>query len=479
MEIANPHIFKEYDIRGIVENDFSEPLIKGLGKAFGTYVSRQSGKRNPVIAVGRDVRLTGPRLFDWITAGLLETGATVTNIGECPTPVTYFSLFHLPLDGAVMITGSHNPKEYNGFKLCYNKTTLFGKQIQDIRGMVETDDFQAGSGKRDEYKILKAYEQHHLKRHSALSKRQKPLKVVVDAGNGTAGLIMPALLRGLGCNLVELFCSIDGNFPNHHPDPTIPENLEKLVQTVLHEKADLGLAFDGDADRLGIVDETGRILWGDEIMVVLARDILKRHPKAKIIGEVKCSQRMYDAIGKAGGDPIMWKTGHSLIKNKMKAEHALLAGEMSGHLFLAENYFGYDDAIHAGLEVCRILGDHLDSGGKGLSQFLSDLPEVVATPEIRTDCSDAEKFEIVERTRKTLEDHLAKKHPPKIKSLITIDGVRAVFEKGWGLVRASNTQPILVSRYEAMDRENLETYQQFMQTIIANAVKGHHGWHGY
>lgn len=461
----NQHLFKEYDIRGVVERDLPRELVTAIGRAFATYVVRKTSKKQPRLALGRDVRLSSPFLHDAILEGMLACGAHVTDLGDCPTPATYFSLFHLPIDGAIMITGSHNPKEFNGFKLCYNKTTLFGDQIQEIRRMIEADDFLSGTGKADSFDILQAYHDHHVKRHAGL-KKFDPLTVVVDAGNGTAALGVPKLLKALGCRVEELFCTVDGAFPNHHPDPTIPENLQTLIETVRKMHADIGLAFDGDADRLGIVDETGRILWGDEIMVLLARDILTRHPGASVIGEVKCSQRMYDAINAAGGKAIMWKTGHSLIKNKMKEEHALLAGEMSGHLFFSEDYFGFDDATHAALEILRILSVHKEHGGKGVSELLSDLPNAIATPEIRIDCPDEKKFAIVEAVKSAVTEHQKSGKAPKIRELITVDGIRVVFENGWGLVRSSNTQPILVSRFEALDNGALREYQGFLDEKI-------------
>ncbi len=462
MNVPNSHVFKEYDIRGIVEKDFNPAFVAAIGKAFGSYVIRRTKLHSPRICIGRDVRLSGPDLFEWLTKGVLESGSDVIDLGVCPTPATYFSLFNLDVAGAIMITGSHNPKEYNGFKLCFAKTTLFGDQIQEIRRIIEKDDFSHGSGKVESHPIVEPYFSYHIKRHQYNFPEKRKLKVVVDSGNATAALVMPELLRGTGCQVVELFCTVDGNFPNHHPDPTIPENLKTLIEKVKSERADIGLAFDGDSDRLGVVDEKGQILWGDDIVILLGRDILKRNPEAKIIGEVKCSQRMYDAIEKAGGNPIMWKTGHSLIKNKMKEEHALLAGEMSGHLFLAENHFGYDDAIHAGLEVVRIMRDHFRNGGRGLSELLSDLPHVVNTPEIRTDCPDHLKFAVVEKVKNALEMHQKSGKNPEIRQLVTIDGVRAVFENGWGLVRASNTQPILVSRFEATSLEFVDLYREFL-----------------
>ncbi|HNV71552.1 MAG TPA: phosphomannomutase/phosphoglucomutase [Candidatus Ozemobacteraceae bacterium] len=471
MNIPNRHVFKEYDIRGVVDRDLPAPFVQAIGRAFGTFVRRHTGKSQPHLALGQDVRLSSPSLHDAIVKGLLETGVNVTELGPCPTPVVYFSLFHLAVDGAVQITGSHNPSEFNGFKLCLGKTTIFGADIQELRRLIEKDEYAYGTGTVDSYDILQAYREHQQKRHAVLKESIRPVKVVIDGGNGTAGLVFPQLMRDLGCEVEELYCTVDGRFPNHHPDPTIPENLAELVRRVKSSGADLGLAFDGDSDRLGLVDETGRILWGDEIMILLARDIVRRHPGAAIIGEVKCSQRMYDAIEQAGARGIMWKTGHSLIKNKMKEEHALLAGEMSGHLFFAEEYFGFDDAMHAALELTRILADHLRQGGRGLSELLSDIPPAIATPEIRTDCADERKAQVVADVRAALEAHLHTGAAPKVRHLITIDGVRAVFEQGWGLVRSSNTQPILVSRFEAVSAEQLAHYRQFMEAIIHDAVR--------
>ncbi|HNW33288.1 MAG TPA: phosphomannomutase/phosphoglucomutase, partial [Candidatus Ozemobacteraceae bacterium] len=315
------------------------------------------------------------------------------------------------------------------------------------------------------------YHAYQRQRHVELAKISKKLRIVVDAGNGTAGAVVPPLLRALGCEVVELYCTPDGNFPNHHPDPTIPANLQDLSERVKAEQADAGFAFDGDADRLGLVDETGRILFGDEIMILLARDIATRHKGAKVIGEVKCSKRMYDEIAKAGAEPIMWKTGHSLIKAKMKEEQALLAGEMSGHLFFAEEYFGYDDALHAALEIACILARSLAKNSRGLAALMADVPPAVATPEIRTDCADEMKFKVVQTVREMVERHAASKAEPRVTSLTTIDGIRADFADGWGLVRASNTQPILVSRYEAADAGSLAAYQAFFEGLIVEAQK--------
>jgi len=467
----NVNIFKEYDLRGIVDRDFPTELVEKIGKAFAAYVHRETGKAKPRISIGRDVRLSSPGLREALFKGLKSSGIDVTDLGICPTPLVYFSLFNLPVDGGVMITGSHNPKEYNGFKLCFKKTTLFGAQIQEIRKIVERQDFVSGSGESDTFDVNPAYQKWQIERHSSILKSGAELKVVVDAGNGTAGPVIVPILRQLGCKVIELFCEPDGEFPNHHPDPTIAANLQMLVSRVKSEKADLGLAFDGDSDRLGIVDNNGTILWGDEIMIILARDILTRHPGTKIIGEVKCSTRMYHQIAKAGGKPIMWKTGHSLIKNKMKEEHALLAGEMSGHLFFAEDYFGYDDAIHAALEIVAIASKEKATRQRRFSDLLSDVPHVFVTPEIRIDCSDDKKFDVVQAVRKIMEARHQEGLEPHIRGLCTIDGIRVEFEKGWGLVRASNTQPILVSRYEAQNQKLLAVYQKLFEEAIAAAAE--------
>ncbi|GAB4283476.1 MAG: phosphomannomutase/phosphoglucomutase [Candidatus Rifleibacteriota bacterium] len=468
MKNFNKSVFKQYDIRGIVEKDFSQEFIKGLARAFASFVSKKLAGRNDLcFAIGRDARLSGPALSEWFIDGLITSGVKVIDLGMCATPLVYFSMFHLPVDAAVMVTGSHNPPEYNGFKLGFGKTTIYGDEIQEVRRILETEDFLFGSGSISSHDIISDYIDYQVKRHESICDARIKPKVVIDAGNGTAGLVAPEIFKRLGCEVVELFCKPDGNFPNHHPDPTVEANLQHLVAEMKKGRADVGFAFDGDSDRLGVVDEKGNILWGDEIMIVLARDVLARNPHSTIIGEVKCSTRMYREIEKAGGNPIMWKTGHSLIKNKMKESGALLAGEMSGHIFFAEDFFGFDDAIHASLEIARILSEKLPE--RKMSDFLKGLPAVKVTPEIRIACREETKFAVVDKVIEFIKKHNSTLCQPKIRNINLTDGIRVEFDKGWGLVRASNTQPILVSRFEAEDDESLKAYQSFIEDKIKEA----------
>jgi phosphomannomutase / phosphoglucomutase len=442
---VNPSIFREYDIRGLAERDFDEKFALLLGKVHGTIVTERGGTR---VTVGRDCRATSDAYAEAIIAGLVSTGLHVYDIGVCPTPLLYFSLFHLDVDGGIEVTASHNPSEYNGFKLCIGKETLYGQQIQDVRAKLERNQFQEKAGGKVEiYEIVPPYHQHLLR---DVPKLKRPLKVVVDAGSGVGGPVAPPIFRQLGCTVWEIACTPDGTFPVHHPDPTLPENLELLIEKVKEEKADLGIAYDGDADRIGAVDEKGNILWGDELLVLFSRDVLQRNPKAIIISEVKCSQRLYDDIAKRGGTPIMWKAGHSLLKAKMKETDALLAGEMSGHMFFKERYFGYDDAIYASLRLLEILAN----SELPLSALLSDLPRSVSTPEIRVDCPDDQKFVIAEK---------AKEYFSQRYDTIDVDGARIQFAEGWGLIRASNTQPALVLRFEAQSAEKLKEYRALVE----------------
>jgi phosphomannomutase/phosphoglucomutase len=438
-------IFREYDIRGLAERDFDQSFARLLGKVHGTIIARNGGKR---VAVGRDCRTTSDAYAEALLAGLASTGLHVYDVGVCPTPLLYFSLFHLDVDGGIQVTASHNPSEYNGFKLCLGKDTLHGQQIQDIRARMERNDFQEKAGGRIErYEIVPPYRRYLLR---DVPRLKRSLKVVVDAGSGVGGPVAPPIFRDLGCTVFELACKPDGAFPIHHPDPTVPENLETLIETVRQERADLGIAYDGDADRIGAVDEQGNILWGDELLVLFSRDVLSRNPGAIIISEVKCSQRLYDDIAKHGGRAIMWKAGHSLLKAKMKETEALLAGEMSGHMFFKERYFGYDDAIYASLRLLEILAN----AGRPLSALLSDLPKSVSTPEIRVDCPDDKKFAIAEQAREYFRAHY---------DIIDIDGVRIRFPEGWGLIRASNTQPALVLRFEAPTAAKLNEYRAIVE----------------
>ncbi len=460
--MINAEIFREYDIRGIAERDLTSPVIEALGRAFASYLKPKGIK---TVTVGYDARLSSPRLCDDIVRGLSSAGLDVTVIGLCPTPALYFSLFHLEPGAGVMITGSHNPAEFNGFKLCVGKETIYGEEIQKIRKIMEQGagaggQRAEGKGRIAHHPILPEYIDY-LKGKFAAG-RNVLLKIVLDAGNGTAGLAAPEIIRSMGCEVMELFSKPDGRFPNHHPDPTIPRNLMALIATVEKERADIGIAFDGDADRIGVVDERGNILWGDQLMIIFSRDILRDRPGATFVSEVKCSQTMYDDIRSRGGNAIMWKTGHSLIKAKMKEVHAAMAGEMSGHLFFADRYFGYDDAIYAACRMVEVL-KKLKAGAAGasLSGLFSDVPRTFNTPEIRFDCPDNVKFGIIDKVKEIFlhGDDL----PQRPREVITVDGVRAVFEKGWGLVRASNTQPVLVMRFEAADPASLESIRAMME----------------
>jgi len=463
-------IFREYDIRGVVGDDYSHEFAELLGHALTVYfrkhVKPANGRTSYRFAVGRDVRPSGNDLAPRLIDALVREGFEVYDLGVVPTPLVYFSTFHLDVDGAVCITGSHNPAEYNGFKLCKGKSSLHGEQIQELydicqaimdhRSTTNTSmPGKTGMGSVTPYEIIAPYTAD-IKGRIKLS---RPLKVVIDAGNGTAGAVAPKLLKELGCNLIELFCEADGTFPNHHPDPTVVENLEDLQKAVLKHKADIGIAYDGDSDRIGAVDEKGTPIFGDELLVLYAREILSRKPGATIISEVKSSQRLYNDIAKHGGKPIMWKTGHSLIKSKMKETNAELAGEMSGHVFFADRYYGYDDAIYASIRLLEIVANHTSGPA---SSLLADLPPSISTPEIRIDCPDEIKFEVVRRVH----DDLAKRF-----KVISIDGVRIETDKGWGLLRASNTQPVLVMRFEAQSEADLASLRQTVEHALENAKK--------
>jgi phosphomannomutase / phosphoglucomutase len=445
-----PTIFREYDIRGIVDQDLDPGVVETLGRAMGTYFLGR-GKRE--IALGRDCRLSSPGYAAALAKGLLSTGCNVTDLGVVPTPLLYFCVYHKKKDGGVMITGSHNPPEHNGFKMMAGEDSLAGPDIQEIYGIVKEGRFAKGAGVKTDYNLVPEY-QEYIKSGVKIS---RPLRIVVDAGNGTGGVVAVPVFRALGFDVVELFCEMDGRFPNHHPDPTLPDAMKDLVAKVGETGADLGIAYDGDADRIGVVDDGGRIIWGDQLMVVFARDILASRPGATVISEVKASKVLYDEIEKLGGKAVMWKTGHSLIKKKIKETGAVLAGEMSGHIFFADRWFGFDDAIYASLRLLEIVSK---SKAK-LSALLADLPRTFTTPEIRVYASDEVKFRIVEEVRKELEA----RHP-----VIAIDGVRALFPKGWGLVRASNTQALLVLRFEGETREDLEAIQKEVRGVLSGVI---------
>jgi phosphomannomutase/phosphoglucomutase len=448
--MLKPTIFREYDIRGIADSELLTPDIELLGSGLGTYLRRRSGGHK--INVGRDCRLSSSRLRDALIKGLLNAGCDVTDIGVVPTPVLYYSAQHWKADGAVMITGSHNPPEYNGFKTVCGSGTLHGEAIQDVLHLIQKQDFEQGAGNVATQDAATPYvdeiaSQFHFDRR---------IKIVADAGNGTAGPVFHRLLEKLNVDATELFFEMDGAFPNHHPDPTVPANLRSLIEKVRQTGADLGIAFDGDSDRIGAVDELGNVIYGDMLLFIYAREVLTRKPGATFIGEVKCSQVMYDEINKLGGNAIMYKTGHSLIKAKMKEEHAELAGEMSGHMFFGDRYYGYDDALYA---ACRLI-EIVAKSGRPLSAQLEGLPRMVSTPEIRVDCPDDLKFPLVERVAE---------HFKKIRKTVDIDGVRVIFPEGWGLLRASNTQPVLVMRFEASSDRLLKEYQAEVEQALEAA----------
>lgn len=458
-------LFREYDLRGIVGSELTEDLAERLGRAYSTYVSTRGVKS---ISVGRDGRLSSPALHKALLKGLLVGGLDVIDIGICPSPLVYFSLFTLPVDGGIMITGSHNAAEYNGFKICVGKTAIHGEEIQELRRVMDNGAFVSGSGHLSEHQIIPDYLAYIRKSFSDV--RADRLHVVIDSGNGAASLVAKQALELLGCKVTGLYCDLDGRFPNHHPDPTVLENLSDLMQAVKEHGADVGIGYDGDADRIGAVDERGHVLWGDRLLVLYSRDILAVKPGGTIISEVKASQSLYDDIAKRGGRAIMWKTGHSLMKAKMKEEAAVLAGEMSGHMFFADRYFGYDDAVYASCRLVEILA----KARQPLSALVSDLPPSVVTPEIRMDLPDTVKFDVVERIRQRLTEYLKTRQgigPRKLelKNLITIDGVRAIFDEGWGLVRASNTQPALVLRFEATSSAQLNVIRALIEDELAAA----------
>ncbi len=446
---VNPSIFREYDIRGIAGVDYDEGFVEALGRAYGTRLLRSNITR---VAVGHDCRLTSPTYHKILKSALRSTGVAVVDIGQCPTPLMYFAVHHLDLMGGVQVTGSHNPGDHNGFKICIGKSTIYGEQIQELRHIIERGELARGNGGEECYPIIPAYQGYLQEQFGRCG---EGLRVVVDSGNGTAGPVAPAIYRGMGCEVVELYSEPDGRFPNHHPDPTVEENVAELITTVLDRQAAMGIAFDGDADRIGAVDDSGRILWGDEMLVVFAREILLKTPGATIISEVKCSQRLYDEIERLGGNAIMWKVGHSLLKAKMRETGALLGGEMSGHLFFADRYFGYDDGIYAGARLIAAVA----RGGEPLSTMLSDLPKTVFTPEIRVTCPDSLKFRIAELARDRFRELGYE--------LVDVDGVRVKFEDGWALIRASNTQPVLVLRFEAEDPANLAKNRALVEGELA------------
>ncbi len=438
------NIFKEYDIRALVGKEMSAEEAELIGKAFGSMVFGD-------IVVGCDNRESSPAFKEFFIKGMLSTGCNVIDIGTVPTPVMYFSVCYYGLDGGVNITASHNPPEYNGFKLCRKSAEpFFGEDIQKIFERIQKKDFRTGQGKLTKREVLDDY-LNYIKSKIQLEKK---FKVVVDCGNAVGALTGPKLFESLGCEVVRLYCYLDSKFPNHMPDPVKPENLKDLIQKVKEERADIGIAFDGDADRIGVVDRNGRILFGDELMVLFSKEVLTKKPKSKVLFEVKCSQNLYEKILEFGGKPIVWKTGHSLIKDKMKKEDAMLAGEMSGHLFFRDEWFGFDDAIYSGARLLRFLSTQ----EQDISELLG-VNKYVSSPEIRVECSDDKKFKVVDEVKEIF----LKTHPKSI----TVDGIRVVYPFGWGLIRASNTSPKLILRFEADSKENLKEIENNFRLVLS------------
>jgi phosphomannomutase/phosphoglucomutase len=447
----NPEIFREYDIRGIAGKDITEDDVVHIGKAVGSFLIDRGHSK---LSVGRDCRTTSDQYSEKLIDGLLSTGCDVIDIGICPTPVFYFSIQHLKTQGGVIVTASHNPPEYNGFKLCIDLDSIHGEDIQTIRQMIEKKEYAQGKGERVHRDVIAPYHDYIIENINI----KTPMKVGVDAGNGTGGVVAVPIMKKLNCEVHDIYCDMDGTFPNHEADPTVAKNMQDLMALVKEKGLDLGIGYDGDSDRIGVIDENGNLVYGDQLMIIFSREILSRKPGATFISEVKCSKTMYDDITKNGGNPIMWKTGHSLIKKKMKEEKAELSGEMSGHMFFADRYFGYDDAIYASCRLLEILSDT----GKTISELLADVPKTWNTPEIRVECPDNIKFQVVKKVTQIFREQY---------DVIDIDGVRVLFDDGWGLVRASNTQPALVLRFESMTKERLDEIRGLVEETLEDVKK--------
>ena len=439
------NIFREYDIRGIAGTDLDDAAVETLGRGFGTYFQQLGCRR---IVVGRDCRLTSEAYAGALAAGLRGTGCDIVDVGMVPTPVLYFAVETLGADGGITVTASHNPPEFNGFKSRTRERALFGADIQRLWELVRDGKFTQGSGRHEHHDVLDAYVDHL----AADVRLRRPLRVGVDCGNGTAGVVAVRLLERLGCRVEGLYVEPDGRFPNHVADPTVEKNMVDLQRVVRERQCDAGVGFDGDADRVGVVDEKGRLLWGDELLVLFARSVLRQRPGA-VVFDVKCSQALVQEVERLGGRPEMWRTGYPHIQSRMRETGADLAGEMSGHMYFADRYFGYDDGIYA---ACRAL-EILAAEDTPLSSRLADLPRYVSTPELRVDCTDEDKFQVVEAVAR----HFKALYPT-----LDVDGVRILFPEGWGLVRASNTQPILVVRFEADTAPHLERIQAVVRDVL-------------
>ena len=433
------HIFRQYDIRGIVGEDLDAEVTEAVGRAFGSRVRLDSSLRSPTVAVGYDNRLTSPSLADGLIAGIRSAGVDVVDVGTVPTPVLYWSEVTLGADAGVQITGSHNPPEWNGIKMTHGGSSLYGDAIQDLRRSIDESDFTSGSGGYERLTVLDRYVDDIAGRFNL----ERPMRVAVDCGNGTGSILAVRLLEAIGVEVTPLFCESDPTFPNHHPDPTVDDNLIDLIRSVESGNHDLGVAFDGDADRIGAIDDQGQIIRGDILLLLFGLDLLKkRGPGQKLIFDVKCSQVLPELFEKAGGEPIMWQTGHSLIKNKMRETGALLAGELSGHIMIADDYLGFDDALY---DACRLI-EIISRSGRTLSEMVSDFPEYRSTPEIRIDVTEDQKWTVVSEALVYFKEKY---------DVISVDGVRILFGDGWALLRASNTQPVIVARFEARSESRL------------------------
>lgn len=450
--MISPIIFREYDIRGVYNKQFDDLFAYNLGKAFCSYVHKKTGKKNFRLSLGHDARTSSIPLIENLKKGFVESGAEVYMLGMVTSPISYFSTFQLDLDGGIMVTGSHNPPEYNGFKISFGKTTIHGAEIQQLYKIILENDYLKGEGKAQNYDIFPEYLERYKKEFGQL----KPIKVVLDCGNGAGGVIVKKLFNAVGLQPEVLFEKPDGTFPNHHPDPTVEENLQDLAKKVKETGAVVGIGFDGDADRIGIVDHTGKMVYGDELMTIYARSILATKKGEKIVGDVKCSDRMFADVAKNGGVPVLWKTGHSLIKDKVKSDKAPFGGEMSGHVFFADRNYGYDDAPYAGLRLCEILSQT----GKNIPQLLEGLPPAFNTPEIRIDTTEEKKVLIVEKVKEAFSK------PSDDYKVNLIDGIRVSFKDGWALARASNTQPVLVVRFEASSEAGLNRIQDSVMSVV-------------
>ena len=452
----NSSIFREYDIRGIADEDLTDDVVSDIGLAMGTIFAKKGLKK---ISIGRDCRKSSERIFNVLSSSIIKAGISIIDLGMITTPVLYFSLYGLKIDGGVMITASHNPSDYNGFKAAIGKDVLSASQIQEIKNIIRSKSFiqDATLGTIEELDLIDTYKKDILKSINL----NKKIRIGVDCANTPIGLFAKDIMSDAGCEVYELYPEPNGDFPNHHPDPSVEENLKDLASLVKTEELDFGISFDGDADRIGVVDENGSFIYSDMVLLLLARSVLKDNPGAKIIGEVKCSKNLFEDIKKNGGIPIMWRTGHSNIKRKVKDESAPLAGELSGHIFFADKHHGFDDALYAGLRLAEVASYHNGT----FSSMLRDIPQMYSTPEMRIDFPEEEKFKFIEQFTKFMESSMSSSH-----RVVTVDGIRIETDDGWALVRASNTQPALTIRFEANSEKNLKELMQYVQKEISKVT---------